>query len=389
MARVLLTLGLVVCLTTLGMCMQNEVASAKNWQKIYREQLKAVQTGYGGAYSLPAQEFFLFGMGNRKKYLFQNKALKDAVTGQTIRQWPNATEVVVNVSQYLVLVKLPNQQVVRIVENVNGIYMEENGNQVPLADADIKIPNFSGHKYAQVLRVLFQEVMVNIQDGQPMGNFLTNKRPSYRQAAIIAMVLQKTDNLEVIRPWISRISEPFDGLANKPEPDNLGQVLFLASLGANRKHPVIDKVKEVLPKHVKGKQLQGLTDYAEHPVYQTRWLKFGMRAVKLDTKEYVVPETADFYATQTWWDTEDLQKDKRTNITDDKHPALIWGEDHLTNNKRGKISNRDYPLTWDVEGLHCDHSAMKTIGEEYVKGKIAAPHAFHAAEAFLLLLGDK
>ena len=50
----------------------------------------------------------------------------------------------------------------------------------------------------------------------------------------------------------------------------------------------------------KGKHIEGRSDFAPHPVYQTKWAKFGLRSLGLEDP-YEVPQVADSYATLFWW----------------------------------------------------------------------------------------
>ena len=42
--------------------------------------------------SLPPVRFFLFGMGDRRKLIYQNGELKDARTGQSLHRWELARD---------------------------------------------------------------------------------------------------------------------------------------------------------------------------------------------------------------------------------------------------------------------------------------------------------
>ena len=98
-----------------------------------------------------------------------------------------------------------------------------------------------------MLRVLHHEILINVINGLPMPNFLVYRKPWYRDGAMMAMVLQKTGNLEVIRDWILNLNEVFDrNNAGEIEADNPGQALFLLSLVADRKHPFVPKILETL-----------------------------------------------------------------------------------------------------------------------------------------------
>ena len=46
------------------------------------------------------------------------------------------------------------------------------------------------------------------------------------------------------------------------------------------------------------------------------------------------------------------------------------------------------PLTWEAEASQADYSGIGSLCDEYERRKVAAPHTWHAAEAFLYLLED-
>jgi hypothetical protein len=53
----------------------------------YRQQLKTLRTRFRTV-SLPDVRFFLFGMGNRSKWIYREGELKNARTGDVFRRWP-------------------------------------------------------------------------------------------------------------------------------------------------------------------------------------------------------------------------------------------------------------------------------------------------------------
>jgi len=80
-----------------------------------------------------------------------------------------------------------------------GVYLTENGKQKILASSKLNLPAFKGHSFATVLRVLLHEILINIDNGLPLPNFMVFKRPWYRDATLMAMVLKETANLRLIK----------------------------------------------------------------------------------------------------------------------------------------------------------------------------------------------
>lgn len=51
--------------------------------------------------------------------------------------------------------------------------------------------------------------------------------------------------------------------------------------------------------------------------------------------------------------------------------------------------SRDYPLTWERRASQARYEGLRAIAPVYAEQRLAAPHTWHAAEAFLLLLGER
>ena len=102
----------------------------------------------------------------------------------------------------------------------------------------------NGYKHEKILKQLFHEVMINITEDGPKSNFIAYDKVWYRDAAIIAMVLEKTNNVKQIEQWINSITEIYDMQNGEKEADNLGQVLYLVSLVENKNEQLINKIKQ-------------------------------------------------------------------------------------------------------------------------------------------------
>jgi len=59
----------------------------------------------------------------------------------------------------------------------------------------VKLPTFEGHRYGRVLRVLHQELLVNVTPAGPVPNFFVYSRPWYRDGAMMALAFRETGNL--------------------------------------------------------------------------------------------------------------------------------------------------------------------------------------------------
>ncbi len=357
--------------------------SLVNDLSMYRKTLASLQKEYGGTRKMPDVRFFLFGMGPRRKCIYTDGKLLDAFTGNWIEQWNVASEMIVP-SEYTVWIKTKNGEPVRIAEDEQALFIERGGSRRALSRGAVRLPRFDGHPYAPVLRVLHQEILVNMVNGKPLPNFFVYRRPWYRDAAMMAMVLQKTGNLELIRNWVLGLLSPFDrNNRGESEADNLGQALYLVSLVSDQSHPLVRMVLDSIPRFRSGNHIRGRTDFSEHPAYQTKWLKFGLASLGLEDT-YGIPAAADSYSSLFWWAYRDQHVPGSFFDTKD-YPYLVWAEDHFYGKKNGLIADRDYPLTWEAKASQADYNGMRLVSEEYVKRRLCAPHTWHAAEVFLRL----
>jgi hypothetical protein len=342
---------------------------------------------------MPAIRFFLFGMGDRLKMIYKNGTLLNAVTGDTIGKWKVQHEVIYP-SEYAVSITTPDNYRVLIYENEDGVFIREGKRVSALSRSRLSLPRFAGKKWAPVLRVLHHEVLINIINGKPVPNFFVYTKPWYRDAALMGMVLKETRNLGVVRDWIMNIRDPFDrnnhGIS---EADNPGEVLFLVSLVSDSTHPVVRTVMDSSMMFIKksnGKTyLEGKTDYSLHPVYQTKWMKYGLKALGMKDS-FDIPIVYDNYSSLFWWDYKSSHvAGKQFNEQESKnYPYLVWAEDHFFGEKKGFVSDQTYPLTWEAFASDAHYPGMKMVDEQLVTDKMSIPHTWHAAEMFLLLVDE-
>ena len=357
----------------------------------YRAELTAFRREFGGSRELPDVRFFLFGMGQRDKFLYRDGRLTDARSGKLLREWKVKSDIIVP-PDYLVSLETTDGATVRIREDEAAVWIEEDTTRAVLDGTrhQVKLPDFAGHRYARILRVLHQELLVNITPDGPVPNFFVYGKPWYRDGAMMALAFRETGNLDVIRDWVLGLKEVFDqNNAGEKEADNPGQALFLISLVADKSHPLVPKILEAVrlfeTNGPAGKFIKGRSDFAAHPAYQTKWLKFGLRSLGLPDP-YVVPAVEDNYSALFWMDYRDTYV--KGNDADDRgpYPYLGWAVDHFHGLKRSQIGNRDYPLTWEQRASQANYAGLKSLDPIYVTQKLAAPHTWQAAEVFLYVL---
>jgi len=352
----------------------------------YREQLDLLRQVHPNRHELPDLKFFLFGMGDRLKLIYRNGRLLNALTGNIEEQWSVKQEIIVPPA-YLVHLILADGQTVQIQEDEEGVWLLQTNKRpklLPGTRSRLNLPYFANKRFGSVLRVLHQEVLMNVMNGRPVPNFLVYQKPRYRDAALMAMVLQQTNNLSLIHDWIMALRDPFDrtkhGIA---EADNLGEVLFLVSLASDKTHPVVQMALDSVKRFEKEDYIDDMSD---HPVYQTKWFKYGLKSLGLPDP-YHIPRQYDSYSSLFWWayTHEHVAGKEFTGSLTISHPYFAWAEDHFYKENRGLVGTIDYPLSWEQQASDAHYPGLIVLDKGLIKQKLAFPHAWHAAEQFLLL----
>ena len=365
----------------------------KSLQK-YRQQLNDLRNEFR-AFDMPDVKFFLFGMGNRTKIIYKDGKLINAITGNTIKEWRLKSESIVP-NDYLVIIETTKNEIIQIVETEKGVFIKEGAKETLIdgTSTPIKLPTFEGCKYSEVLKVLNNEILFNIVDSKPLPNLFVYKTPWRRDGAMMAMCLNKTGNIGLIKNWVISLTDPYDRNNNgETEADNLGETLYLLSFFTDKNNPCVKKVLAEIPKYeVKEnntRYIKGRSDFHEAPAYQTKWLKLGLRSLGIDDP-YSIPQVQDNYSALFWMDYKDTYMKGTSDAYDewknDFFPYIGWAADHFHGLKRAPVSNRDYPLTWEIQAGQADYNGMAIINDEYMKDKISTPHTWHTAEIFLYLL---
>ena len=236
--------------------------------------------------------------------------------------------------------------------------------------------------------MLHQELLFNIIGGKPVPNLFVYPKPWYRDGAMTAMCLKVTGNLDTIRDWVLGLREPYDrNNAGETETDNLGQAL--PDLAGVRPAPSVGR--EGSPRIAPlrscgpgGKYLKGRSDFGFHPAYQTKWAKYGLRALGLPDP-YVVPRLQDSYSALFWMGFP-RHVSPRPRCRPSLYPYLNWASDHFHGTKHAPLGNRDYPLTWEQHAGEANYAGMNVVAPVYARQRLSVPHTWHAAEMFLYLL---
>ena len=365
-------------------------AKAEKALQIYRDNLAVLRKEHTNGRNLPLVHFFFFGMGDRLKMVYKDGVLYNAKTGKIMRRWKVKTVIIVP-SEYLVHLELENGKAVDIQEDTQGVYIYENNLQVIMTESRLNLPSFEGKKYAPVLKVLHQEILMNVDEGLPLSNFLVYKKTNYRSAAMMIMALKQTNNLNLVTNWVTNLREPYDrSIEGSPEIDNLGETLYIISAVSDNKHPLIERILEEADGYKNSDYVEGKTEDSFHPVYQTKWIKFGLKALGI-SDNYKIPLIYDNYSPVFWLDfkTQNVGGRQFDEFTSLNSPYLTWAEDHTFNQKRAIVSLVDYPLSWESDSKSANYLGMNVIDQMYAQSRLCATHGWHASEMFLLLMEQK
>lgn len=133
------------------------------------------------------ENFFLFGMGNRPKLIFKNHCLFDIQHQTVLACFDERQRAEIHPADYRVDIGKD-----AVWEDAHGLYLCQ-GNQVrTLSRENVHLPAFEPHPHAALMRVLHHDLLVSLVDGRPVPNPLVYQAPWYRDAAMMAMALQRT-----------------------------------------------------------------------------------------------------------------------------------------------------------------------------------------------------
>lgn len=330
-------------------------------------------------------DFYLFGFGNRDKYVFKDNRLISIDDNKTIYKW-NIDEYQIIPNLYMVVFKLKNGDFGKIYENEDGIFIEIDKKVEIIDNTNVKLFNFNDYKYSNVMKVLYGELLFNIKDNMFIPNVIVYDKVWYRDAAMGAMVLEKTDSLELIEKGISEIKDIYDKQnAGVKEADNLGEVLYLLSLIDNPNQDLIQDIINEAEKLSDNGYIKGTTDFSSLYYYQNAWYHFGVDRLGLNT-DLVMPIDTDSYTASAWWykkyNTSTLIGGGNIN-----YPYLAWAEYHSVGSGELYCGSL-YPLSYEAYASQANYIKLKVIDKELVSKNNSPTHVWVAAEMLLVLLDN-
>lgn len=296
--------------------------------------------------------FFLFGMGRREKFLYKSGSLTAFSTGEAVFRAEVLREEIVP-AEYTVKLETAAGEAV-IFEDETGVWLTDEAGETKLLSASpVHLPDFAGHPYRDALRILHHDICVNVIGGKPVPNFIVYPKPWYRDGAMMVMVLERTGNLGLVKDWAASLDELYDrNNAGIEESDNLGQLLYILAKTGNGDHPLIPAAVEEAKRRSVDGALTGLSDFSEHPVYQTKWLKLGLDALGLDSGWVKVPDVPDSYADLFWMDGHRNPEIPLSYC--ENYPYLTWAAAHtggfiMDREHLDALQTPGYPISSETE----------------------------------------
>ncbi len=164
-------------------------------------------------------------MGPRRKYVYQDGILRDAIFGEVIRQW-NVRGCFPDPGQYRIVLETDEGQIT-LAEDEEAFWIEQHGERQAISTGLVVLPDFAGHRRAPLLRALHAELLVNLLPWGPMPNLWVYTRPWYRDAAMMALCFERTGNVNLLRPWIGGLlARTITIIKASPKPTTSGRLFI-------------------------------------------------------------------------------------------------------------------------------------------------------------------
>ena len=368
---------------------ENDINSFKTYINEYKDLLN--KYNHTDIDYLNNNNYFFFGLGNRRKLLFKDNKLIDLDTKYNVYSF-NSNSALVIPNLYTVLIKTNDNKYIKIKEDNNGVHYitDDKDEIIKGTNTYIELYNFDNQKYQNIKKVLYNEILFNIKDSKIYPNILVYDKPWYRDAALAAMVLKQTNNVDLISNWVKNITEVYDkqNKGNK-ETDNLGELLYLISTGKNINTKLVKKIEDEanrIVKNNKNNYLTGTTDFKERPLYQNLWYKFGIESVG-KKYNFTLPIQIDDYSYTAWW-SKNIKDSNYVIKMSDNYTYLLYANYHTTKKADIPLNNYVYPLSWEKDASEANYDNMNVLGDYYKNNKISPLHTWAASELLLLLLDD-
>lgn len=368
---------------------QKEYQSYLTYAKEYKKFVQKYDATI--VYTLGNSDYYFFGLGNRRKLLYKEGTLRDLETNEIVQKWDVKEELVIP-NLYTVILETKEGSMIKLHEDEKGVSIEENGkkDKIEGTTSKISLETFAGQTYQNIKKVLYSEILFNIKDSKPIPNILVYDAVWYRDAAMAAMVLNRTHNTDLIEDFISEIDELYDKQNGEEELDNLGEILYILSTSHNKHDDLVEKIvleaEKKAQENQDGYYLKGHTDGQPHPVYQNAWYRFGLESLHKKTK-IKSQKMEDSYASLTWWYPNKESIVQASNESSD-FPYLSWAQYHTVKTGKLFVSHRLYPLSYESHAGKAKYERLSILDDTYAENKVSPTHIWTASEMLLFLLDE-
>lgn len=365
-----------------------------NYLDEYNEELLEFKSEYETVPSININwsYYYYFGMANRRKLLFIENKIMDIESKEILYEF-NVDEVLVIPNKYLVILKTVNNNFIRIYEDCNGVHLEKNGKDKIISGTDkyINLYSFDNYKYKNMLKTTYGELLFNIKDSVIYPNIIVYNKPWYRDAALTSMVLERTNNTDLIKEWVSNITEIYDRQnAGIEEPDNLGELLYIISTQEERNEELINRIEEeanrLADSNEKGYYIYGKTDFGDMHLYQNLWYKLGIERVGREYKFDLESIPEDGYTKMAWWS--DYETTDNYYESSQEFPYLTYAMRHKLGVGKISINNSLYPMSVEIGASQAKYDNYQDIDQTMVNMHASPLHSWAAAELILLLMDN-
>lgn len=344
--------------------------------KKYQEQVKEFRNSYMVKNYIKLNKntnLMFFGMGDRKKLVYKAGKIYDVNTKEVIKDIPYKSEIIIP-NLYTVLLK-NGKDIYEIKEDSNGVYLYTNSKKEVLSESKQKIFDFKDKKYSEILKVLYHEMLFNMDKDKIKNNIFEDSDVSYKTAMMVSMVLERVENTDIISNWVKSIDDIYD--SNLKETDNLGQLLYIiGATNVDRNDLKNEIIKEINSIKVNN-SLIFKKDNSTFSYYPTAVAIYGAKKAGVNI-DLSLPLVDDDYTKLLWYNP---VMSSSKNRSDGKRPYLNWAYYHYSG--YGYLYSLDeiYPLTYDVNKVN----NQCFVSGDYCKKDIILSNSWVAAEMFLYL----
>ncbi len=390
------SLGCIAHITINKKANENELSDYNKYSlllKKYENQLKNFKNEYYiktfSNYRKKMKVFFL-GMATENKFLYKDGKIIRIKDNEIVYSFKYDKEVIVP-NKFTIYLENKKEKAL-IYEDENGIFIK-NGKSIKALyerEKPINLPDFTGNKYSEVLRVLLQEILFNIDGAEPKPNIFGYKQAYYRDAMLATMVMEYTNNIEIIKPWAMSLNKVYDNSRSIDinEADNLGELMYILGACNIKKGKLVDKIiKEIDDIRTEDNAISGMVDGMIQKYYPTVVAIYGANKMGINLN-LTKPVVDDGYAKLTWY----TDKIASNNYQESKYyPYINWAFYHYAPYGSLYMLDELYPLSYEGGEAVGDYKIEKEcmISEYYCENQVFISHLWHASEMFLYIIDNQ